>query len=74
MTGLMKNVLTRRGQSKLLKRFQRSEKENTGCRKKYIRERKEYKQLLKSKKTEIDQLRIAKLNNGLMIPNCLAYN
>ena len=61
-TGLMKNVLVRRGRLKhFLKRIQRSKKESTECRGKYVRERKEYEQLLKSKKTEFDQLRIDKI-------------
>ena len=52
----------------LLKRFQRSKKENTERREKYVRERKEYKQLLKSKKTEFDPQRIAKLKQSINDP------
>ena len=59
---------------RVLKRFQRSKKENIEIREMYIKERKEYKQLLTRKKNEFDQRRIEKLKQSINNPKIiLAY-
>ena len=58
---------------RVLKKFQRSETENIEIREMYIKERKEYKQLLR-KKNEFDQRRIEKLKQSINNPKIiLAY-
>ena len=53
---------------RVFKRFQKSKKENIEIREVYIKERKEYKQLLTRKKNEFDRRRIEKLKQSITDP------
>ena len=53
---------------RVFKRFQKSKKENIEIREMYIKERKEYKQLLTRKKNEFDRRRIEKLKQSINDP------